>query len=265
MQLLSFYILTYNCGKYLGKILEQVNKVADEIVVVDSYSSDSTQVIASRFTNNIFQKKFINYAQQRTYAMNKCTNEWIFTLDSDEIPNDDLITSINSLKKCDFNKFSGIDAYRILRYWYVLSKAVHSIYPNASPDAPVRLFLKRKATYAYSSLVHETIHGFHNIALITSGHISHYTFESKREIKEKLQRYTDLAAFDAKKNGKHSSVLHAFGCAVFAFIKFYFIKGAFKDGLLGCITAKYAFDYTWSKYIKLIQLNKNAESGWKLS
>jgi glycosyltransferase involved in cell wall biosynthesis len=265
MQLLSFYILTYNSEKYIGDILDKINKIADEIIVVDSKSSDSTKEIVSRYAHKYYLKDFKNYAQQHLYAIDKCTNKWIFTLDSDEIPTDDLITSIDNLKKSDFNESLGIDAYRITRYWHVLNKAVHSIYPNASPDTPVRLFLKTKATYSCSSLVHETIAGFKNISLIKVGHVQHYTFESDTEMKDKLQRYTDLAALDAKRNGKHSSVLHAFGHAIFAFIKFYFIKSAYKDGLLGCITAKYAFDYTWSKYIKLIKLHKDVAARWDIS
>jgi glycosyltransferase involved in cell wall biosynthesis len=257
MMSLSFYVLTYNSEKYLKTILEKIKNVADEIIVVDSGSTDSTEEIALSYTDLFFVRTFDNFVNQRSYAIEKCSYEWIFFLDSDEIPNNDLIERLKYLKKEEFEFSSGIEAYQIPRFWYVLGRRIHSVYPVCSPDYPIRIFRKSKATYKTSSLVHETIGGFNRFNIIKGGYIDHHTFETKEEIEEKLEKYTSLAAIDAKNKGKKGNRFNALIHASAAFIRWYFLKGAYKDGKVGVKMGQYAYLYTYYKYIKLTHLGQS--------
>ncbi len=253
----SFYILTYNSEKYLGRILEKVKPFADEIIIVDSYSSDNTQSIARLYTDNFYLRIFDNFIAQRSFAIDNCSNDWVFCLDSDEVPSKELIQKLQALKQNNFQSEMTIDAYRIQRYWYIKHKPVHSFYPITSPDYPIRLFRKAKCSFENSSLVHETIDGFTQVELITEGHIDHFTFESDQEIRIKLAQYTDMAAIDAKNKGKDGSYIKAVIHAIGAGIKWYFLKQGYKDGVVGLKNAQYAFLYTYFKYMKLIRLSTN--------
>lgn len=254
---LSFYVLTFNSEKHIDTILQQVKKIVDEIIIVDSGSTDRTKEIALRYTDYFFERKFDNYINQREYAIQKCSNEWLFFLDSDEIPSSELIESIEAIKRSQLDNHSAIDAYQVPRYWYVMGKKVHSLYPVCSPDTPVRLFRKSKASYDESSLVHETITGFSRVMNLTSGHIDHYTFETTQESVQKLEKYTTLAAIDARMRGKKGSKAAAISHALPAFFKWYFLKGAIFDGITGVHNGIYAYRYTYLKYIKLMRLGKN--------
>jgi glycosyltransferase involved in cell wall biosynthesis len=254
MRELSFYILTYNSQKYLGKILERVRSVSDEIIVLDSGSTDSTREISEEYTDKFYVRSFDNFTNQRKYALGKCSFDWVFSLDSDEIPDEKFMASVARLKEEDFGESSGIDSYRISRIWHVMNKKVRAFYPITSPDAPIRLFRKDKVDFRSSTFVHETICGFDRTEIIWEGRVDHYTFENREEFEEKMERYTTLAAIDARKRGKRGSVCNAFIHAVGAFLKWYIRKGGFKDGMIGLINGKYAYHYTWQKYIKLMHL-----------
>ena len=251
---LSFYILTHNSEKYLDSILSKVSGLVDEMVIVDSGSTDGTREIASHYTERFLVRPFDNFVNQRRYAINQCTHEWIFFLDSDEIPDDDLIESLQELKKVDFNSSSGVDSYGIRRHWYVMGRNVRSIYPVSCPDTPVRLFLKSRAHFNTSFLVHETTQGFKKRAGIKRGRIDHHTFETKEAFREKLHKYTDLAALDLKKKGRRGNLFNALLHGSAAFVKWYFLKGAFRDGRVGLTIGQYAGLYTYHKYIKLSRL-----------
>lgn len=253
---LSFYMLTFNSEKYLDTILSRVSGVVDEIVIVDSGSTDKTRDIASRYGARFLMRPFDNFLNQRRYAIEQCRLPWIFFLDSDEVPDAALIESVRALKNAEFRASAGFDSYSILRHWYVLGKQVRSFYPVGCPDAPVRLFLKSRAHFDTSFLVHETTQGFKKRDLLQPGRIDHFTFETKEAFSEKLQKYTDLAAQDMEKRGKRGHALNALVHGLAAFVKWYLLNGAFRDGWVGLHTGRYAGLYTYYKYLKLGRLQR---------
>lgn len=253
---LSFYTLTYNSEKYLDIILKRVQEVADEIIVVDSGSKDKTKTITLNYTNKFLVRTFDNFISQRKYAIDNCTHQWVLSLDSDEIPDKDFIETLKDLKRENFHASSGVDGYTAKYYWYVLNKKIHSIYPICSPRNQVILFNKNKAHFNGSSLVHPTLMGLDQIKNIEKGAIAHRTFENPEEFRVKLERYTNLAAIDAKNKGKKGNPLNAFIHACAAFIKWYFLKEGYKDGVIGIKTGHYAFLYTYKKYIKLMEITR---------
>lgn len=251
---LSTYILTKNSEKHLKKILEPISDVADEILVVDSGSNDKTKEIAESFSKVKFIfNAFENFKAQRIFAENNCKFDLILFLDSDEIPNQTLVESLKRLKESD--DFT-CDAYTISRKWNVLGKNVHSIYPIVSPDNPIRLYNRKKASFENSQLVHESITGYETIGHI-DGELTHITFESMAEFRKKLDLYTDIASKDLIIKGKKINIFKRILSPIGAFIKWYFLKSGYKDGRIGLYTGQYAYRYTKLKYIKAKHIKEN--------
>jgi len=248
---LSAFILTLNSEKYLRQILVQLKKACDEIIVVDSESSDSTKAIAEKESVRFLSRSFDNFKNQRNYALQQCNYDLVLMIDSDEIPDEELISALNELK----NSEEILDAYRLKREWYVLGKKIHAVYPVVSPDFPVRLFDKRKSNFDNSPVVHEEPSGYKTIGVL-NGSLKHFTFETKKEISEKLERYATLSAETLLKKKKSLSEIQQYLSATGAFVKWYFVKGGWKDGKVGFVLGKYAFDYTFRKYQKARDLKR---------
>ena len=242
---ISAFILTHNSEKYLAQIIRQLKKVCDEILVVDSESMDSTKSIAEKEGARFLSRPFDNFKSQRSFAVGQCAHDLVLMIDSDEIPDDELIAALTALKNSDEIN----DAYRLKREWFVLGKKIHAVYPVVSPDFPVRLFDRRKSNFDNSPVVHEEPSGYKTIGVL-EGTLKHYTFETKKEIAEKLDRYTSLSAKTLLQKKKSLGRIQQLSSAVAAFIKWYFAKGGWRDGVVGLILGKYAFDYTFLKYRK---------------
>lgn len=250
MKNLSAFILTHNSEKYLEKIILQLQKVCDEILIVDSGSNDGTKAIAERRGCIFLSRTLDNFKNQRAFATTRCLNDLVLMVDSDEIPDDELIEGLRGIK----NSPGHADAYRLKRDWYVLGKKIHAAYPVVSPDFPVRLFDKRISGFENSPVVHEEPSGYKTIGVL-QGTLHHYTFETKEEIAEKLERYSSLSAETLIRKKKSLGRLQQWMSASAAFIKWYWGKGGWKDGAEGIVLAKYAFDYTFLKYEKAREKN----------
>jgi glycosyltransferase involved in cell wall biosynthesis len=247
---LSAFILTLNSEKYLGQILHQLKKACDEIVVVDSDSIDQTKSIAEKENVRFLSREFDNFKNQRAYAVQQCTNDFVLMIDSDEIPDDSLISALNAIK----TSHEILDAYRLRREWFVLGKKIHAVYPVVSPDFPVRLFDKRKSNFDNSPVVHEEPSGYKTIGVV-DGTLNHFTFETKKEIADKLDRYASLSAETLLKKKKNLSVVQQTLSSTAAFVKWYFGKGGWRDGIVGITLGMYAFNYTFLKYEKARSIN----------
>jgi len=243
---LSAYVLTHNSEQYLYQILQPLSQVADEILVIDSGSNDKTEAISIAFEKVKFVvHPFENFKAQRIFAEEQCKNELILFLDSDEIPDQEFIESINEIK----NSNAIADTYTVCRNWTVLGKQVRCIYPVICPDYPIRLYQKNKASFKNANGVHERLYDYKTEKRI-AGSINHITFQTKLELNQKLEHYTDLAAHDLVLNKKNIGLTKRLFSPLAAFIKWYFIKSGFKDGATGFTLANYAFRYTLKKYQK---------------
>lgn len=247
---LSFYILTHNSEKYLEQILQKIKPVADEMLLVDSGSTDNTYKIAQQYGCRIFFHAFTDFRSQRAFALNRCKNNYVLFLDCDEIPSDALIENIKQLKEQGFS----YAAYAVNRYWQVLGKRVHTCYPVLSPDNPIRLIDKRVVHFdEQSTRVHETPYGHTQTGLL-KGDLLHITFETAYEMADKLEHYTDLAAKDISERSQKFSPLKKYLSPIAAWLKWYMAKGGYKDGMIGLRLAAYVFKYTAKKYQKAEKL-----------
>lgn len=248
---LSSYVLTSNSELYLEVILQQLTKMSDEIIVLDSGSVDRTRSIAEKFDKVIFHvRAFDNFKNQRNYAASLCSYEMISFVDSDEIPDDEMINSILRLKENGFD----CHAYDVQRVWFVMGKEVHCIYPIQNPDYPVRIFNKNYASFDENShFVHETLTGYQSKEII-SGKIIHNTFHDHFELMKKMNQYTSLAALDMLHNHRKINHVKLIFSPIFAFIKWYLLKKGFLDGRVGLILGSYAYHYTFEKYRKALKM-----------
>lgn len=251
---LSCYILTFNSEKYLASVIRPLRELIDDLVIVDSGSVDKTEEIAKQFGARFIVRQLDNFSLQRRFALDSCQNRWVLSLDSDEVPDETFVQSLAKLKKERFlfNQ-KEVDAYKIKRCWLVLGQEIHSFYPIESPDYPVRLFNKDKVTFDNDGKsVHESPNGYDqfNIGLV-EGSVLHYSCNSVHELYQKMNLYSTLAAADLHKKGKKGNWLSILGHPPFAWVKWYIMKQGWKDGLIGLLLGRYAFDYTYQKYLKL--------------
>ncbi|HSI91795.1 MAG TPA: glycosyltransferase family 2 protein [Adhaeribacter sp.] len=261
--LLSTYILTFNSGKYLARVLAAVQPISDDLVIIDSGSTDQTAEIAAHYHARFIYRKFDNFKNQRNFAQEQCRHNWVFNLDSDEVPTAACIAAIADLKQAGFHQQSnGPEAFRIERHWFLLGRKVHCFYPIDSPDFPVRLFRKDVVSFKTSSnFVHETPSGFTRSEKI-AGPVHHYSCDSIQELYAKLNQYTSLAARDLQHRGKKATWSKLWLSPVGSWLKWYIKKGGFKDGYIGWILGRYAFEYSYQKYLKLkYDLETGPDSG----
>jgi glycosyltransferase involved in cell wall biosynthesis len=231
--------------------------VIDDLVIIDSGSTDETQQISKHYNVRFIHRSFDNFKAQRTFAMEQCQYKWILFLDSDEVPDDSFIESLKQIKMNNFSvKGYQPDGFKINRRWIVLGKEIGVIYPIESPDQPARMINSDKMSYKNEPrLVHETIAGGKTFELI-GGNIFHYPCQTIHELYSKIDLYTTLGVFDLKRKGANSNIISLIIHPVAAWIKWYIFKGGWKDGYVGLILGNYAFQYTYMKYLKLYKENR---------
>ncbi len=246
MMKLSIYILTKNSERYLLDILLKVVQIADEIIVLDSGSTDGTENITRQFPQCTFYNRlFDNFKNQRNFAISLCANDYIMFVDSDELPDQKLIDSIFTLKLYGFEH----DAYEMNREWIVLGKRVRCIYPVKTPDSPIRLLNKKYVSFENSSLVHEAPSGYRSIGKL-SGNLWHHTFHTREELYAKLNFYTDIAAQDIIRQNKRITWLDLKLKPVLVFCKWYIFNKGFMDGIVGLRLAFFGYKNVKAKYQK---------------
>ncbi|MBV8042380.1 glycosyltransferase family 2 protein [Pluralibacter sp.] len=240
---LSVCLLTFNSARLLEEVLPPLLQVADEIVIVDSGSSDRTLEICQRFNLTLHHHSYSMHGAQMNYAISLATHDWVLCMDSDEILDDRVVDYILALKA---EKDPEIDlAWRLPRYWYVLGQPVRTLYPVSSPDYPVRLFNRTQAQFNDRPVDDKVVGQIRCIKM--PGHVRHDTFYSLHEVFQKLNGYTTrLVKYQNIKPSIGRGVISAIG----AFFKWYLFSGAWRYGKVGVVTGLYATFYSFLKYFK---------------
>ncbi len=256
----SAYVLTHNSEAYLDTILAQLTQLADEVVVVDSGSHDTTLTIAAKHQARVLHKDFVDFRSQREFAATACTHDYIFYCDCDEVPDTELVESVRAAKRSGL----ALSAYLVSRYWEVLHTPVHVVYPVRSPDLLPRLYDRRRCHWETGKLVHESLVAPPPLGQL-DGRITHKTFETREEIDRKLRGYTDLAARGIvrklQKRGKNSKWkalahwLNGLGPSPLgAMLKSYLVRGGWRDGRVGLVLLTYAMRYSQLKHFKAAKM-----------
>ncbi len=244
---LSVGILTFNSEKFIGKVLESVKGVADEIVVLDSGSTDKTLDIAKSFGAKVYYRGFDNFVSQKNYLLYLCSGEWVLFIDDDEVLSNSLKEEIAKVKKS--GKFDGYYVNRLTNY---LGKWIrHAWYP----DWHLRLARKDKCKWEGAE-VHESLKVSGKVGYL-KGDLLHYSYPSISHHLKKIDMYSTMFAKGAFKKGKRFSLLKLLLSPPGAFIRRFILKRGFMDGFEGFVLSVMAFYYTFLKYLKLWEIEKD--------
>ena len=248
---LSSYVLTYNSARYLARVLTQLKRVADEVIVADSGSTDQTVAIARAAGCRVETRPFTDFGEQRNWALSLCRHDYVLFPDSDEIMSDALVETLLAMKERGLDR----ECYLIRRETFICGQMVHTFYPSISPDYQIRLVRRSLTSYAPTHRVHELAVGLRDGALVDAT-IEHRAVADLVELEQKLQLYTDLAAADIADRGGAPWLLtlQALTRGPFAFMKWYGRRGGWRDGRLGLTLGHFAYRYTYLKYLKASRL-----------
>jgi len=243
MNKITAIVITKNEEKNISDCLKSV-EWADEIIVVDSESTDRTTEIAKQFTDKIFTKKWEGYVPQKRYAMSLANNDWILSIDADERITPELTKEIQQLSPND------LAGFRIRRKNYLMNKEITSC--GWEKDYQLKLFRKDKADLN-DRLVHEKFIVVGKVGTLKSP-MHHYTFASFTDYLNKINSYTSLKAQELIKTKKRIGGWTIFSHTVSAFFAFFFVRKGFKDGVYGLIISSLHSVSTMMNYIKLWEL-----------
>jgi len=256
---ISVVIITLNEEDRIEEVLKSCLDVADEIVVVDSYSMDKTVDIAAKYGAKIFKNKFIDYGSQKNFALDKAENQWILNLDADERISPLLKKEILSLKELSEDRIKA-DGFLIKRKTFYMKRWIkHS---GWYPDRKLRFFKKDKSRW--HGRIHEGLRLDGQIEKLP-GDILHYTYRNISDHINRLNRYTRMQAEDIVKKKKKCLYLRALILPGITFLRFYIWKMGIMDGFPGFVIALVSSWSTAMKYIKAIEMKRiNKSSNIKL-
>ncbi|MCB0804223.1 MAG: glycosyltransferase family 2 protein [Bacteroidales bacterium] len=247
MPKLSVVIITLNEEKNIGRCLDSISDVADEIVVVDSYSSDKTEEIVKNKGARFVQHAFEDYVKQHEFADQLATYDHILSLDADEALSEELSKSILVAKKYWKN-----DGYFMNRKTNYCGKWIN--HSGWYPDKKLRLFDRRKGKWV-GRKIHErfTLKEGSTTGYL-KGDILHYSFPTIADHVAQANKFTDLTSAAAFEAGKKSNIFKIFINPAFKFVRDYFFNRGFLDGYYGFIICQISANATFLKYVKLKQM-----------
>lgn len=251
--LLSAVIITYNEEQNIGRCLQSLVGIADEIIIVDSASTDNTCSIAEKYGAKIIQHPFAGFAAQKNFAAQSATHNWVLSLDADEVLSEELKSAILQVK----NK-AAYEAYFLKRSTNFCGTFIR--HGSWYPDKQCRLWDKTKGDW--QGTIHEKWRLFepHKKYGTLSGDLLHYSFNSISDYLNMTERYTTLSAQEALQKGKNVSLLKLILGPKFKFIQDYIIRLGFLDGYAGYIAYRLAANMAFVKYSKIRAAFKNKQS-----
>jgi glycosyltransferase involved in cell wall biosynthesis len=241
----SAVIITYNEEQNIERCLTSLADVADEVIVVDSYSADKTAEIAEGLGATVYFNEFKGFGSQKCFAINKATNNWVLSLDADEVISEELGAGI--IKEKASPLFDGYNINILPNYcgrwirhcgWY--------------PQPKLRLFDKNKCGMN-SNKVHESIVAKEATAKIgqLEGDILHYSYKSLSDHTKKIELYSELAARNAIEKGEKVTIFKIVLGPMWKFLYNYVLRGGFLDGYLGYVVCKNIAYTGFIKYVKI--------------
>lgn len=241
---ISATIITLNEEAALPRALASLTCV-DEVLVVDSGSTDRTVEIARAAGARVVENPWPGYAQQKNFAAAHAAHDWILSLDADEALSAPLAVEIRQLRTTE----PAVAGYRFPRMAQYLGQWIH--HSGWYPDAKVRLYDRRRARWT-GDYVHESVQTDGPVADL-SGDLLHYTCNSLDEHRRTTERYTTLAAAELKARGYRAGLAQLLLDPPFTFVKSYLLQLGFLDGAAGWWIAMMAARYVFLKYSKTRQ------------
>jgi glycosyltransferase involved in cell wall biosynthesis len=245
---LSAVVITLNAGTQIEGCLASVS-FAQEILVVDSGSTDNTLAIARRYGARIVEKEWLGFGLQKQFAVDSASHDWILSLDADEVVSEPLKLSI--LEALAAPKAM---AYEMARCNCFLGRWLR--HGEGYPDWSIRLFRRSNARWSKDT-VHEKVVADAKPSRL-QGDLLHASAETIERYLEKQNRYTSLQAAQLLASGKKAGVTRLLLSPALRFIKFYFLRLGFLDGLPGLVHVSLGCMNSFNKYAKLVEIGNSA-------
>jgi glycosyltransferase involved in cell wall biosynthesis len=246
---ISAVIITFNEEDRLPDALASLQGVADEIVVVDSYSTDRTLEIARNNQARTYQNRFIDYGQQKNFAMHKASHDWVLNLDADERVSPELKSAISELK--EKGAPGTATAFVIKRKTFYLGRWIR--HSGWYPDRKIRLF--KKSTATWQGRIHEKLLVTGAVARLP-GDILHFTYRDIGDHVRRLNRYSSYLAEEIIKQKKKLLFPRLLILPSVTFIRHYIWKLGFLDGFPGLVIALVSSWGTAMKYLKAVEIRR---------
>lgn len=243
---LSVFLIVFNEENNIERCLNSI-KWVDEIVIVDSMSTDHTVQICRKYTDKIFSRVFSNYSDQKNFALSQVTKEWALSIDADEELRPELSSEIKDLLQSN-PKHEG---YRIHRTSYIFGREFH--FSGTQHDKPIRLF--RKESGQFTQPIHEFV-SIHGSIGDLKGQMNHDTYKDISSYLSRLDRYTTMEAKFLATKRLRINIIDWLIRPFALFLKLYIIKQGFRDGLEGFFFCFFSGWYVFVKYIKCLEIKK---------
>jgi glycosyltransferase involved in cell wall biosynthesis len=250
-------IIAYNEAENIRAACESV-AWADELVLVDSESSDATREIARECGARVIERAWPGFAAQKQFAAEAASHEWIFSLDADERVSDELRASIESLRRGREEQLA--DGYRIARRSFYMGRWIRG--GGWYPDHQLRLYRRTRGRWE-GAHVHESVKMQTGARVETlGGDLLHYSVRDASHHHRMIgERYAPLAARQMFEAGKRTSPLRVTVAAPSAFLRSFILKGGFRDGLPGLAIARFAAHHAFLKHLLLWEMQRKSEAG----
>lgn len=249
MPKLSACVISFNEEDKIEDCLKSLLPVADEIVVVDSLSTDRTVEIAQSYTDRIIDQKFLGHIEQKNLALDHAAHDWIISLDCDERLSDELQQSILAIK----DNLDKADAYCMSRKtFYVYRWLNHCWYP----DIKTRLFNKKSSRWGGTN-PHDHIITEGKTIVHLKGDIHHYSFDTISDHLQTIDKFTEIGADELIRKNKSFNIFSPLTHASWIFIKLYLLKRGFMDGFAGLTVSVLSSMHVFIKYSKAWIKRKN--------
>jgi len=252
---LSVTVITKNEARDVGDALASV-AWADELIVVDSCSTDDTVAIARRHTDRVVVREWPGYIAQKNYAASLAAHDWILSLDADERVTPELAAEIQTCLKGAPREA----AFQIPRVTWHLGRWIRST--DWYPDYQMRLYDRRSAEWT-GRYVHEAV-TVRGAAGRLHGELQHYAYRDIADHLETINHYTTLAARQMHEDGRRAGLLQLAAHPPLAFLRNYLAHGGIRDGLPGFIISALNAYYVFLKFAKLWELVRVQGSGFRV-
>jgi glycosyltransferase involved in cell wall biosynthesis len=252
MSKLSVYVIAYNDEPNIKACLESV-RWADELIVVDSHSTDATEAISREFTDKVYQHEFRGFGRLRNEAVAHASHDWVFSLDTDERATAELRDEIGQV----LERGPEADAYFVPRRNHFLGRWIHHCgwYPDYRQP---QLFRKNRMRYR-DDVVHEGFEVDGRVGYLKE-HVLQYPFRDLDHFLMKQDRYSGLMANRMVQEGRQFKTHQLLTHPPFTFVKMYLLRGGFLDGMPGMILSGLYAYYTFIKYAKVWELTRKESS-----
>ena len=249
MQKISVVIICKNEEHHIGRCLQSLEGLTDDIVILDNGSTDGTKNVVLNAGARLVEESWEGFGKTKNKATRFAKYDWILNLDADESIDAELKYSLLNLP------LSNSDQVFQIKFKNFLGDK-HLRFGEWGDDKHIRLFNRTHVNWN-DAIVHEslTIPPGTKVRRM-AGHVLHYTANDITELADKMSRYALLNATKYAEQGRKSSWINIFLAPIFSFIKYYIFKLGFADGLAGFVCARMSSYYTFIKYARLSELNK---------